>query len=105
MNATVTRPIEQNVKTTTTLLGLGSVTQSQAVTLYVDRWYGPCGNGSTNAPNNTIQAAINDGRSTGVIIHPGTYMDNQSILKCIRIIRYDGPHTTAIDGSAGSNVV
>lgn len=76
-----------------------------AATLYVDQRYGPGGNGATNAPYNTIQAAINDGRSTDVIVYPGTYMENLSILKSIRIIGYDGPHTTAIDGSAGSNTV
>ncbi|HEY9173612.1 MAG TPA: hypothetical protein VI136_15100 [Verrucomicrobiae bacterium] len=98
------------MKITTTLLGLALVglanfTQSHAATLYVDQRYGPGGNGSTNAPYNTIQAAINDGRSTDVIVYPGTYMENLSILKSIRIIGYDGPHTTAIDGSAGSNTV
>jgi hypothetical protein len=98
------------MKITTTLLGLALVglanaTQSHAATLYVDQRYGPGGNGSTNAPYNTIQAAINDGRSTDVIVYPGTYMENLSILKNIRIIGYDGPHTTAIDGSAGSNTV
>jgi hypothetical protein len=45
-----------------------------AATLYVDQRYGPGGNGSTNAPYNTIQAAVNDGRSTDVIVYPGTYM-------------------------------
>jgi hypothetical protein len=87
------------------LVGLASVTQSQAATLYVDQRYGPGGNGSSNAPYNTIQAAINDGRSTDVIVYPGTYMENLSILKSMRIIGYDGPNTTAIDGSAGSNTV
>ena len=98
------------MKITTTLLalalvGLANPTQSHAVTLYVDQRYGPGGNGSTNAPYNTIQLAINDNRSTDVIVYPGTYMENLSILKSIRIIGYDGPHTTAIDGSAGSNTV
>ncbi len=77
----------------------------RAVTLYVDQRYGPGGNGSTNAPYNTIQAAINDGRSTEVIVYPGSYMENLYVHKTLRLIGYDGPHTTAIDGSAGSNTV
>jgi hypothetical protein len=98
------------MKITTTLLslalvGLASATQSHAETLYVDQRYGPNGNGSTNAPYNTIQLAINDARSSDVIVYPGTYMENLSVSKNIRIIGYDGPHTTAIDGSAGSNTV
>jgi hypothetical protein len=76
-----------------------------AVTLYVDQRYGPSGNGATKAHYNTIQAAINDGRSTDVIVYAGTYVENLSVHKSIRIIGYDGPHTTAIDGSAGSNAV
>lgn len=87
------------------LVGLASATQSHAATLYVDQRYGPGGNGSTNAPYNTIQAAINDGQSTNVIVYPGTYTENLSVHKSIRIIGYDGPNTTAIDGSAGSNAV
>ena len=76
-----------------------------AATLYVDQRYGPGGNGSTNAPYNTVQLAINDARSSDVIVYPGTYMENLSVHKSIRIIGYDGPNTTAIDGSAGSNAV
>lgn len=76
-----------------------------AETRYVDKNFGPDGNGTSNAPYSSIQAAINDSRSSDVIVYPGTYMENLSINKNIRIIGYDGPHTTAIDGSAGSNAV
>jgi hypothetical protein len=76
-----------------------------AATLYVDQRFGPGGNGSTNAPYNTIQAAINDGRSTDVIVYPGTYRENLSVQKSIRIVGYDGPRTTVIDGSAGGNAI
>jgi len=86
-------------------MALGHAPLSHAATLYVDQRYGPGGNGSTNAPYNTIQAAINDGRSTEVIVYPGTYTENLTILKNIRIVGYDGPHTTAIDGSAGGSAV
>ena len=49
--------------------------------------------------------AINDAQASDVIVYPGTYMENLSVNKSIRIIGYDGPYTTAIDGSAGSNAV
>ena len=98
------------MKITTTLMGLAfvglaSATQSHATTRYVDWRFPTGGNGSTNAPYNTIQAAINDGQSTDVIVYPGTYTENLSVHKSIRIIGYDGPNTTAVDGSTGSNAV
>jgi hypothetical protein len=84
------------MKITTTLLalalvGLASATQTLADTKYVDQRYGPGGNGSTNAPYNTIQAAISDTRSSDVIVYPGTYQENLLVQKSIRIIGYDGP--------------
>jgi hypothetical protein len=98
------------MKITTTLLGLALVglanaTQSRADTVYVNQRYGPGGNGTSNAPYNMIQLGINDAKSSDVIVYPGTYMENLSVNKSIRIVGYDGPHTTAIDGSAGSNAV
>lgn len=78
----------------------------RAVTLYVDQRYGPGGTGTSNAPYNTIVLAINRAYTEDVIIvYPGIYKENLSVAKSIRIVGYDGPHTTVIDGSAGGNAV
>jgi len=94
------------MKITTTLLvlalvGLAITTQSHAETRYVDQRYGPGGNGSTNAPYNTIQAAINTLFCDVVIVMPGTYSENLVINKHLKLYGYDGPHTTRVEGSNG----
>jgi hypothetical protein len=76
-----------------------------ADTVYVDQRYGPGGNGTSNAPYNTIQLGINKVFSDVVIVYPGIYVENLSVPKSIRIIGYDGPLTTMLNGSAGSNAV
>ena len=85
--------------------GLAMTTQTPAATLYVDQHYGPGGNGSSNAPYNTIQAAINDANSTVIIVHPGTYAESLSVGKSLSILGYNGPLTTLVNAAGGSNVV
>lgn len=78
---------------------------AMAETIYVDQRYGPGGTGTPSAPYDTIQAAINDAGATEIIVFPGTYAENLAVTKAISIYGYDGPHTTRIDGSAGTDTI
>lgn len=72
---------------------------TQAATVYVDKSFGPGGDGSYEAPYDTIQEAIDDFNSDVIIVYPGTYTENILITKNLAVRAYDGPHTTIIDGS------
>ena len=87
------------------IFGLGITLQIHADTIYVDQRYGPGGTGTSNAPYNTIQAAINNGNSTTIIVYPGTYSESLTIPKSLTILSYDGPLTTRVTNSGGGNVV
>jgi hypothetical protein len=76
-----------------------------ADTKYVDQRYGSGGDGTANAPYNTIQAAINDKNSTTIIVYPGTYGERLSIDKGLTILAYDGPLTTRLNAAAGGDAV
>ena len=73
----------------------------QAATVYVDKSFAPCdqSDGSLQAPYCTIQEAIGDFNSDEIIVYPGIYTENILITKNLVLRGYDGPHTTAIDGS------
>jgi hypothetical protein len=87
-------------------LVLGAVAhQALGETIYVDKRYGPGGTGTSNAPYNTIQAAINNANATVIIIYPGTYSESLNVTKSIKILGYDGPNTTRVEASGGGNVV
>jgi len=96
-----------NLKDTLTLalFGLGFTLQVRADTIYVDQRFGPGGTGTSNAPYNTIQAAINNGNSTIIIIYPGTYSESLSVPKSLTILGYDGPLTTRVSAVSGGRVV
>jgi hypothetical protein len=82
-------------------LALATGASAVAETVYVDQR-----NGSTNAsPYKTIQLAISDPNATEVVIFPGVYRENIYISRNIRLIGYDGPNTTVIDGSSAGTVI
>ncbi len=87
------------------LLGLAINMQVRADTIYVDQRYGPGGTGTSNAPYNTIQAAIDNGNSTTIIIYPGTYLESLSVPKSLTILGYDGPLTTRVNAVSGWHAV
>jgi hypothetical protein len=99
--------MNMNLKHTSALalVGLGITLQIHADTIYVDQRYGPGGTGTSNAPYNTIQAAINNGNSTTIIVYPGTYAERLSINKSLTILSYDGPYTTRLNASSGGDAV
>jgi hypothetical protein len=76
-----------------------------AVTVYVDQRFGPGGTGTSNAPHNTIQAAISNDNASVVVVYPGTYSGSLYIDKSLTILAYDGPLTTKVVGSAGVDTV
>ncbi len=78
---------------------------AMAETIYVDQRYGPGGAGTSSAPYDTIQAAINNANATEVVVFPGVYRENLTISRNIDLIGYDGPNTTVVDGSAGGTAV
>jgi len=59
--------------------------QAWAATVYVDKSFGPGGDGSAAAPYDTIQEAIDDFNSDEIIVYPGTYTENILITKPITI--------------------
>jgi len=88
------------------LCALAAISHDTAAeTVYVDQRYGPGGTGTSSAPHNTIQAAINNANSTVVIVYPGVYSERLSVTKSLKIIGYDGPNTTKVEGSAGGDTV
>jgi len=74
---------------------------ARAEVVYVDQRMG----GTTASPYVTIQLAINDSNATKVIIRPGVYKENLTINRNIKLVGYDGPNTTAVDGSAGEKAI
>ncbi len=87
------------------LVGLGITLQIRADTIYVDQRYGPGGTGTANAPYDTIQAAIDNGNSTVIIIYPGTYSEHLIIPKSLTILGYDGPLMTRVTNVGGGNTI
>jgi hypothetical protein len=87
------------------LCGLASLTQVRADTVYVDQRYGPGGTGASNAPYNTIQAAINDGNSSVIVVYPGTYSESLNVPKNLTSLGYDGPLTPRVKAAGGGNAV
>jgi hypothetical protein len=87
------------------MLGLGITLQVHADTIYVDQRFGPGGTGTSNAPYNTIQAAINNANSTTIIVYPGTYSESLNIPKSLTVLGYDGPLTTRVNAAGGGNAV
>ncbi len=102
---------QQTMKRTATTVAFSALALAvllpcaMAETIYVDQRYGPGGTGTSSAPYDTIQAAINDAGATEIIVFPGTYAENLAVTKAISIYGYDGPHTTRIDGSAGTDTI
>ena len=96
-----------NLKNTFALatLGLGITLQAHAETIYVDQRYGPGGTGTSNAPYNTIQAALANNNASVIIIYPGTYSERLDVTRSVTILGYDGPHTTKLEASAGGDAV
>lgn len=76
-----------------------------AETIYVDKRYGPGGTGTSNAPYNTIQAAINNNNASVIIIYPGMYSERLDVTRSMTILGYDGPHTTKLEASSGGNAI
>ncbi len=74
---------------------------ARAEVVYVDQRMG----GTTASPYVTIQLAVNDPNATEVIIFPGVYKENLTINRNIKLVGYDGPNTTALDGSAGGTAI
>jgi hypothetical protein len=86
------------------LLGLGITLQVRADTIYVDQRFGPGGTGTSNAPYNTIQAAINNGSAVVIIVYPGLYNESLNVNKSLTILGYDGPLTTRVSPTNGNAV-
>lgn len=86
------------------LLG-GALVGLQAGTVYVDVNFGPNGDGSTNAPYNTIQAALDNLEADTIIVYPGTYKEHLRIQRSVHLMGYDGPHTTIIDATDDNSEV
>lgn len=68
-------------------------------TVYVDKNYGSGGTGTKAAPYETINKALTDFNADTIVVMPGVYQEQLLIKKNIRILGYDGPHTTILDGS------
>lgn len=83
-------------------LALGALiipSAATAKTVYVDINFGPGGTGTAARPYDTITKALADFASDTIIVMPGVYQEQVRIKKHIRIVGYDGPNTTVIDGS------
>ena len=72
-----------------------------ADTRYVDKNFGPGGDGTKIRPFNTIQGAMDTLFCDVVIVMPGTYSENLVINKNLKLYGYDGPQTTRVEGSNG----
>lgn len=68
-------------------------------TVYVDANNGSVGTGTKESPYQTINQALANPSSDTIMVMPGVYQEQLRIRRSVRIIGYDGPNTTVIDGS------